>query len=169
MTSQDQHDGDRAPEEGLVVRALTPDFETRLRQAVERALPTAGPDFGEAQRKLHATVQRTAAIPMLGALTMYCTATKAGTNPEFDRPLGIHQFHIELVQAFALRSRSASGVGNEPLFRVLEDVAEAVRRFESAWTLLEVRKIGDTPPGQARDLAQVLFALRTNAMAVRGW
>ena len=157
-------------EEGLVAYGPSPELREAMRQAVEQALRTAGPDFGEAMRSIQAALAGADPLVLTGALAMYGGTAEAGTNPEFSPRLDIFGFHIELVQALAFRARAGTAVDvAEVPFSVVEDVARAVRRLTDAWIVLEARKIDQAVEGEPRDLAKVLVRLRVNATAVRGW
>jgi hypothetical protein len=90
-------------ETGWVISAPTPEFQAALREGVDKAILTAGPDFGKALKNLEAAVRRVPAFDLICFNSLYFLSTVAGTNPEFDRPEGIFQHHVELMQAVALR------------------------------------------------------------------
>ena len=65
---------------------------------VIRRAPGEAVGAPEALRNLEALVARVEPFALVGALAMSYGTAQPGTNPEFNRPLGVHKSHIELVQ-----------------------------------------------------------------------
>jgi hypothetical protein len=156
-------------EEGLVAYGMSPEMREALRRSVERALKTAGPDFGAALRETKGVFSGTDPFALMGVLAMYYGTTEAGENPEFNRSDGIFWHHLELAQAFAFREDPSGRAGVVPPFEVVEPAVGALTKLTHAWILLEARKVQRAKAGAERELAELLMRLRMNSMAVRGW
>lgn len=158
----------RSGDKGLVAYGMSPEMRETLRHSVERALKTAGPDFGAAMRETKSVFSRTDPFALMGVLAMYYGTTEAGSNPEFNRSDGIFWHHLELAQAFAFREPTGRAGIAQP-FEVVEPAVGALTKLTHAWMLLEAGKVQRAKPGPERELAAVLMRLRVNSMAVRGW
>jgi hypothetical protein len=167
--SGDRETDETTAKEGFVAYGLSSEVRGVIQAALTQAMEVAGPNFGQGMRDLQAAVARAEPFALIGTLAMYCGTAEAGTNPEFNRPMGVFEHHIELVQAFAFGPRTEPHRHQDPPFLIIEDVARAVRQLTDARVLLEARKIAKASPGRARDLALALFNLRVNAIRVRGW
>ena len=163
-------DGERRTgDEGFAAYGIDPKLRDAMRGLIERALATAGPDFGDAMRATKASFAGAKPVELMGALAMYFGTAEAGSNPEFTRSNGVFWHHLELAQAFAFRAIPSDDDQAEPPFKAVEPAVRALRKLTDAWILLEARKVQQASPGRDRDLASVLLRLRVNAMALRGW
>lgn len=160
---------DRQAQHGFVAYGGTPEAREAMARALDQALKTSGPDFGDAMRKAKAAIERADPLALIGAFAMYYGVVQEGTNPEFNRTNGVFWHHIELAQALAFRSVPDPSTNLTAPFEVIEDVTHCITRLTDAWMLLEGRKLQQAAPGPKRDLASVLMRLRVNAMTVRGW
>src|SRR5680860_23554 len=72
---------------------------------------------------------------VMGAMVMYIGSVEAGTNPEFNRPLGMYQHHLELAQAMLLRGGLAEGT--VPPSRHIEPLSTAIKAYHDPWIVLQ--------------------------------
>jgi hypothetical protein len=158
-------DLDAGPE-AFISHGLT-DEQRRAVEGFAVALETAGPDFGQAVSELKASVAQADVIAVMGVMAMYLGSAEAGTNPEHDRPLGMFQHHLELAQAALLRDGVAEGL--QPPWRHVPGIADAVKRYNEAWIVLQAQKVQRAAEGQRRDLERLMFELRVHASSRRGW
>lgn len=152
---------------GFVSYGLTAEAQAAVADAVRGAVATAGPDFGDATKSLIASVRNADPVTLMGAMAMYFGSADAGSNPEYERPMGMFQFHLELAQAMLIRGGQPGG--ERPSFECIPSVVDAVKRFHDAWLLLQARKLEQAVAGAERDLQSLLLQLRTRASALRGW
>src|SRR5687767_12372565 len=82
---------------GWVATQPSEEMLAAMREGMDRAIETAGPDFGEALRNLDAAVSRVQPFDLICTVALYFLTVEAGTNPEFNRPEGIFQHHAELI------------------------------------------------------------------------
>jgi hypothetical protein len=86
---------DRRADPGWVATQLTEEMAAALREGLDKAIATAGPDYGAALERLQQSVERTPRFDLLCFLSLYFLTTEAGTNPEFNRPQGVFQHHVD--------------------------------------------------------------------------
>ena len=136
-------------------------------ERVRAALPSAGPEFGDAKRRFVHAVRGSEAISTMGVAAMYLGSHEAGTNPEHDRPLGIFQHHLELIQAMLLRDGITQA--DDPPWQDLVEITAAARGYTDAWLLSQAQKIERAKAGEQRSREALLFKLRVHAGLLRGW
>jgi hypothetical protein len=146
---------------------IGPEERRALVDAFDKAIETAGPDFGRSIKEMLDSVADAEPTSVMATMAMYLGSSPAGTNPEYERPLGIFQHHLEIAQAVLFRSGSANG--SQPPARHLPRVAAAVKGFYERWVLLQAQKMHRAAGGAPRDLEAALLELRLHASAQRGW
>ena len=144
-----------------------PEVREALAEALTIALETAGPDFGDAVRALTAAAAGADPYQMMAAMTFYLGSSKAGVNPEYDRPLGIFQHHLEIAQAVLFHGPGPLQPGTASA-RV-EGLAAAIKDYGHAWMLLQMQKVQQIHNHEARRRQQLLAQLRIRASINRGW
>lgn len=144
-----------------------PELREALTEALTAALETAGPDFGDAVRALTTAAAGADPYRLMAAMTFYLGSSKAGVNPEFDRPLDIFQHDLEIVQAVLFRDSGPVQPGTASA-RV-DGLAAATKEFGHAWMLLQMQKVQRIHDNEARRREQLLALLRVRASINRGW
>ncbi|MGH9198986.1 MAG: hypothetical protein ACRD1T_25070, partial [Acidimicrobiia bacterium] len=139
-----------------------------MRAGVEKAVETAGPDYGKALKELAEAVQRVPAFDLICFSSLYFLCVPAGTNPEFNRPEGIFQHHVELIQAVALRQPLANAKPEIPNQNGVGDVTAAATAVTDAFMILETARVGRAKGDLERRRKMALSSLRLYAAFVRG-
>jgi hypothetical protein len=137
--AEDQPAGEDGP--GWVASAPTPEFLAALREGIDKAIQTAGPDFGDALKTLDAAVKRVPPRDLINFISLYYLSVAAGTNPEFDRPDGIFQNRVELIQAVALRQPLEDAKPEISNHDGVNDIAAAATALTNAFIVLETARI----------------------------
>jgi hypothetical protein len=153
---------------GWVASAPTPDYLAALRAGIEKAIETAGPDYGKALKELEEAVQRVPPFDLICFSSLYFLCVPAGTNPEFNRPEGIFQHHVELIQAVALRQPLADAKPEVPNQNGVGDVTAASTAVTDAFMILETARLAQAKGDAERRRKMALSSLRLYAAFVRG-
>lgn len=151
-----------------VVTKPSPEFMEALRKGVGEAIRTAGPDYGQALRDLDKAVQQVSVVDLICVISLYFLTVKPGVNPEFDRPGGIFQHHVELIQAFALRRKLEETKPEIPLQDGLKAVAEGATAVTDAFMILEAARIARAGSEEDRRRRIAVATLRLHRAVVRG-
>ena len=170
MSSSDTQaeNNDEARDARWVATSPTPEFVAALREGVDTAIQTAGPDFGKALKDLDAAVKRVPPFDLICFNSLYFLSVVAGTNPEFNRPEGIFQHHVELMQAVALRQpieEAKPEVNNQ---EGVDDVTAAATAVVNGFIILETARIARAKGGEETRRKMALASLRLYAAVVRG-
>jgi hypothetical protein len=153
---------------GWVATAPTPEYYAALRAGIEKAIETAGPDYGKALKDLEQAVRRVPAFDLFCCCSLYFLAVPVGTNPEFNRPERIFQHHVELIQAVALRQPLAEAKPQVPNQDGVGDVTAAATAVADAFMILETSRIARATGDAERRRKIALSSLRFYAAFVRG-
>lgn len=164
---REEKDGEGA-ETGWVASTPSPEFLAALREGVGRAIQTAGPDFGKALKDLEAAVKRVPPFDLICFNSLYSMSVAAGTNPEFNRPDGLFQHHVELIQAVALRQTLQEAKPEVSNQEGVGDVTAAAKAVVEGFTILETARIAQAKDEDATRRRLALASLRLYAAAVRG-
>ena len=162
---QDEREGEDA---GWVASAPTPEFLAALKESVDEAIKTAGPDFGKALKDLEAAVKRVPPFDLICFNSLYFLSVVVGTNPEFNRPEGIFQHHVELMQAVALRQPIEDTKPKVSNQEGVGDVTEAAKAAVNAFVILETARIARAKDEDETRRKIAVAGLRTYAAQVRG-
>lgn len=160
--------GSKETEAFAAYTLFSPEERKALTEALDAALPTAGPAFGAATRDLMTKAREPNPYELMSAMTFYLGSAEEGTNPEFNRPLDIYQHHLELAQAVLFRAGDPATVARPPGSYV-DDLSSAIKAYVWAWTLLQVQKIQRAQTDEDRHREILLFQLRNHAATNRGW
>ena len=139
-----------------------------LRRGAEKAAETAGPDYGQALKELSRAVGRVSQVDLICCLPFYFLTSAPGENPEFNRPEGIFQHHVELIYAVALRTAPEAARPEVALKDGLPAILEAAKRAINAFMLLAATKPSDKADPEATQRELVLYHLRLHGALVRG-
>lgn len=170
MSSREKQAEDNSEdrETGWVATTPTPEFLAALREGVDKAIRTAGPDFGKALKDLEEAVKRVPSFDLICFNDLYFLTVAAGTNPEFNRPEGIFQHHVELIQAAALRQPIEEEKPEVHNQQGIGDVTEAVTAVVNAFIILETARIARAKTEDETRRKIALASLRLYAAVVRG-
>lgn len=139
-----------------------------LRAGVTKAIETAGPDFGQALQDLNASVERVPRFDLICFNALYFLTGPIGENPEFNRPEGVFQNHVELIQAVALRTPVDDPEPGLPLQQGVPAVIDGAKAVTDAFVILETARVTSTG-AEDRRRALAISSLRLHAALVRGW
>lgn len=159
---------DAAADAGWVAAELGEEAQAAIAQAFEKAAATAGPDFGTALRDLDEAVSAIHPMDLICALSFYFLTTAPAVNPEYNRPEGIFQHHVELIHAVALRRSFSEARPSRTLQDGLSVTLDAAKATVGAFITLAGAKESVDESEAARHRSSVLYHLRVHGAVVRG-
>jgi hypothetical protein len=163
--------GDRAQEDArpqhFVAYHDPPEVRQAHIEAMTVAVQTAGPDFGAAVNALEVAAAGANPYRTMAAMTFYLGSSKVGTNPEYNRPLGIFQHDLEIAQAVLFRDPGP--VQPDLSSDRVQSLSSAIKDYGDAWMLLQMQKVQRARDDQERRRERLIAQLRVRAAINRGW
>jgi hypothetical protein len=166
--AQGKEPQDAATDAGWVAAELDEEARAAIGQAFENAAATAGSDFGEALRNLDEAVSAVHPMDLICALPFYFLTTAPAANPEYNRPEGIFQHHVELIHAVALRRSFSEAQPSRSLQDGLSLTLDAAKATVGAFITLAGAREPVDESDAARHRSSVLYHLRVHGAVVRG-
>ncbi|MEG4282492.1 hypothetical protein QUB68_05140 [Microcoleus sp. A006_D1] len=161
--------------EALVFTQLNNPFSGLSQEAIDEMLIEAGRsherEFKESLEKLVEKINSVDVLHLLSLLAVYGLTvgmTERGKTSKNKNPT-IHQAHVELVQAIALRS-STSEQSSEPIQpHQFQEMWDLLISFEAAFNFKRLVQIKNANTDQKREILQIQEWLRLHTTIVRNW
>ena len=161
--------------EALVFTKLNNPFSGLSQEAIDEMLIEAGRsherDFNESLEQLVEKINSVDVLHLLSLLAVYGLTvgmTETGKTSKNKNPT-IHQAHVELVQAIALRS-SASEQSSEPIQpHQFQEMWDLLISFDTAFNLKRCVQIQNAKTDKKKAILQVQEWLRLHTNIVRNW
>ena len=160
---------------GLVFTELNNPFFDLPKEVVAEILVEAGrsyeKEFKEALEKLLEKISSVDVLHLISILAVYGLSvgmTETGKTSKKKNPT-IHQAHVELVQALALRS-PFSEQSSEPIRpHQVQEIWDLLISFDTAFNLKRLVQIKNTKTDEKKAILQVQEWLRLHTNIVRNW